>query len=96
MTDLNKHKLVLRSIAKAFDSLLKAKAHQAIAYQHPRLIVKVTRRGKPDKGSNHASHAEFVLTIGRPAFRERVFIKHCIKAGESFPVKRVQLRFVKP
>jgi len=34
-----------------------------------------------------------VLTIGRPNYAEREFIKLCKKAGEPFPVKKMQLKF---
>lgn len=33
------------------------------------------------------------LTVGRPNWTEKQFIKQCIKAGEKFPVRKVQLKF---
>lgn len=36
-----------------------------------------------------------LITIGTPNSRERDFIKMCKKAGEKFPIKKVQLKFVK-
>lgn len=37
---------------------------------------------------------EIVLTIGRPNYAERQFIKQAIKAGEKFPIKKIQLKFI--
>jgi hypothetical protein len=33
------------------------------------------------------------LTIGKPNYSERKFIKQCIKAGEPFPIKKIQLKY---
>lgn len=33
------------------------------------------------------------LTIGRPNYSERKFIKQCVKAGEPFPIKKIQLKY---
>jgi hypothetical protein len=34
-----------------------------------------------------------VFTIGKPNYEEREFIKKCKKAGEPFPVKKIQVKF---
>jgi hypothetical protein len=36
-----------------------------------------------------------IIPFGRPNYRERVFIRDCIHAGEKFPVKKVQLDFAR-
>jgi hypothetical protein len=33
------------------------------------------------------------FTIGKPNYAERAFIKKCQRAGERFPVRRIQLQF---
>jgi len=38
---------------------------------------------------------EFVVTIGKPNFKEREFIKLAKKSGEPFPIKKIQLIFKK-
>lgn len=43
----------------------------------------------PRKGSK----IEVVLTHGRPNYAQRQFIRRCQRAGEPFPVRKVQLRF---
>ena len=54
------------------------------------LVVRLTRRHKFSKRN---SRNEYVLTIGKPNYLERAFIKSCKKAGEPFPVKKVQIKF---
>ena len=57
-------------------------------YVSEKLVIKATRRGKYRKNGN----VEIVLTIGRPNYIERKFIKCCKKAGEKFPIKKIQLK----
>lgn len=52
-------------------------------------VVKASWRFKPN-GRN--SREEMVVTFGAPNYEAREFIKKCKKAGEPFPVKKVQLR----
>jgi hypothetical protein len=51
--------------------------------------VKATWRNKT---SGRNSREEMVVTFGTPNYLDRIFIKKCKKAGESFPVKKIQFR----
>lgn len=66
---------------------------KATKYLNPKLVVRATRTlyGKrlPAKNQN----IEITLTIGRPNYVEREFVKACLKAGEPFPVKRTIIKF---
>jgi hypothetical protein len=64
--------------------------HKATKYLSPKLVIKATRRDRPSKRERSVS---VVVTIGIPNYRERDFIKKCQRAGESFPVKRIQFQF---
>jgi hypothetical protein len=64
----------------------------ASCYEDPNLVVTATRRGKADKRQRHL---EMVLTIGKPNYRGRAFVKECQMAGEPFPVKKAQVRWMK-
>lgn len=68
-------------------------AHRATKFVDRNFVVRATRKliaGRlPRKGYN----VEITLTFGRPNYRERQFIKACVKAGEPFPVKKVQIKF---
>lgn len=62
---------------------------KATKYVSPTYVIKASRRHKPRKGERQA---EIVLTLGRPNYAERAFIATAKKAGEPFPIRKVQLR----
>jgi len=87
----NQSKVSRTSILKAVECVLGSyNVRQAVVFQHPDLTVKLTRQCKPDPRRRYET---FILTVGEPAYREREFIKLCKKAGEPFPVRKVQLKF---
>jgi hypothetical protein len=63
---------------------------QATVYVSENHIVRATALHPMDARSRSNS---LVVTIGKPNFREREFIKTCQKAGEPLPVRKVQLKF---
>lgn len=67
---------------------------KATKYISPKEIVRATRKtyGKKIRHGNIEIH----LTIGRPNYAEREFIKLCQKAGEPFPIKKIQLKYCNP
>jgi hypothetical protein len=80
----------MKEYAKVAQALLDSGAYQAVLYVSPTRTIKATRkrlRGKFDRRS-----VELILTDGPPAYAERQRIKLLKKAGEPFPVKKVQLR----
>lgn len=58
-------------------------------YLAPDLVVKATAQRRKD---SRARGRTFIVTIGKPNYRERAFIKKCKAAGEPFPVKKIMLR----
>lgn len=76
-------------IARLVQSLQKTGASKATCYVSETETIKVTRMGKLDR---RASRTELRVTFGRPNWAERQFIKACKRAGEPFPIKKVQLR----
>jgi hypothetical protein len=73
---------------------------QATSYESEKLVVKATaqtygkngKRKRPDLRTNRET---FLVTVGAPNYAEREFIKQLVKAGEPFPVKKIQLKFLK-
>lgn len=65
---------------------------QATKYLSPNLVARATRRryGKHKRASQRS--LELVVNIGPPNYREREFIRRCQKAGEPFPVRKIQVR----
>lgn len=78
------------NVGAVVGTLIRTRAYRATKYVNKNRVIKATRRHKSDKRDRQS---EFVVTIGKPNYREREFIKLCRKAGEPFPVKKVQLKF---
>ena len=69
-------------------ALIESGAKTAIKYLDAKTVVRATWRFKP---RSRRTREEIVVTFGAPNYRERLFIKRCAKAGEPFPVRKVQL-----
>lgn len=63
---------------------------RATAYINEKFTVKATRQRREDRGDNSAT---ILVTVGAPNFVERRFIRLAKKAGEPFPIKKIQLKF---
>lgn len=61
----------------------------ATKYLSPKLVIRATWHNKPSKRNNRET---MVVTFGQPNYLERAFVKLAKKAGEPFPIKKVQLR----
>ena len=89
---MSQAELVARGAARCLRALSNPRVRKATCYLQPRLVVKVTRRHKPNR---RAFYENTVLTFGRPNYEERIFLARCQKAGEPLPVKKVQLKLYK-
>ena len=88
-------KQIKNAVSQVVDILISTEAKSAVKYLNDKLTIKASRklfRGKIDKRN---TIIQIVLTIGKPNYEAREFIKKCKKAGEPFPVKKVQLKFTK-
>ena len=79
-------KRLAMNAGKVIATLLDPQCKQAIKYILPELRIKATKLIR-DNGI-----ADIRLNIGPPSYAERKFIKNCEKAGEPFPVKKIQIR----
>ena len=61
-------------------------------YDSKDLVVKVSRKHKLDARGHQST---FVVTVGRPNYAERKFIDKCFEAGQSLPLRKLQLKFWK-
>lgn len=61
----------------------------ATKYIDPKQVARATYIFKPD---GRCRRVELRVTYGAPNYRERQFIKDCKRAGEPFPVRKVQLK----
>lgn len=89
------NKVPLNAITNVIEQLLRFNAVKTTKYLATNLVVRAVRKRtglRIDKRSN----TQITLTIGRPNYIERDFIKDCQKAKEPFPVKGVQLKLYTP
>lgn len=70
-------------------ALASSDAKSVVKVIDDKTVVKATWRFKPD-GRN--KREEMVVTIGAPDYRIASFIKKCRKAGEPFPIKKLQYK----
>lgn len=85
---------IKKHIGQVIDCLIANDARKATKFISPKLVITATRKifgGEIDKRAN----IEVVIKIGKPNFAERDFIKQCKKAGEPFPVKKIQIKTIK-
>lgn len=59
----------------------------ATKFVSPILMARATYRTKLD-----GNRVEITITYGQPNFEERKFVKLCKRAGEPFPVRKVQFK----
>jgi len=86
--------LVVNSVSHCLSPLLGSSAVKATKYISPEFTVKAKRKEFKDNTSSRRT--EIHVTFGAPNYEEREVIKRCRKAGEPFPIKKVQLKFAKP
>lgn len=87
----------MNSYQKVIETLINQNAYKATYYISPKEIIRAVRKrykfGKNKKTLPRKDHnIEIMLTIGRPNYTEREFIKLCQKAKEPFPVKKIQIK----
>ena len=75
------------------DAVINTGARQAIKFLSDKRTVKATRRLYNGRINKRDRRIEILFTIGTPNYLERAFIKQARKAGEPFPIKKIQLKF---
>lgn len=92
MRKVNAYESAILDVLEQAGNSIVTGVKSAVKYMSPRDVVKATLRFRPTRRS---TRSEVVLTIGCPNYEERKFVKLCQKAGEPFPVKKMQLKFYK-
>lgn len=81
-------------IGNTVAALLNTKtARQVTCIVDARLSIVATKRHKTRAD---AQRVEVVVTIGRPNFKSRALIRAAKRAGEPFPIKKLQYEHTKP
>jgi hypothetical protein len=89
-------KSILSAVSQVVSAIADNDASRAAKYLSEKLVVRGSRPVFGPKGKRRilkGGNISLVLTIGRPNHEQREFIRKCKKAGEPFPVKKVQLKF---
>lgn len=81
------------NLSKVFETLLTTGAWKATLYLSHNEVVRATRIWRRHRKTQSVKPIEVRLTVGRPNFAERKFVKACQQASQSFPVRKVQLKF---
>lgn len=81
----------MRKLGEAIgDVVTGPECRRATAYISPTLTMKATAQRRQDGRDKSAT---VLVTVGRPNFVERRFIKVCKKAGMAFPLQQIQWKF---
>jgi hypothetical protein len=83
--------MTMRHVNSLIATILRTPGERkATKYLSPKDVVTVALRRYRGRVSTKGTN-EFVVKIGRPNYRERLFVKACRKAGEPFPMRKVQI-----
>lgn len=77
-------------VASTIQAVITAGAWRGVHYVGPKEVIRVTRERYDHKLDKHQLNLR--VHIGPPNYIERDFIKEARRAGEPFPVKKVQLQ----
>lgn len=78
------------AVDRVISVLMAGDARRATLFISPREVVSACRRHRRNRRDRSE---DFVLKVGAPNYAERAFIVSCRKAGEPFPLKKVQVKF---
>ena len=82
-----------KTVATLVEMLEVGGAWRAVKYVTPKRVIRATQKLHRGRVRRSTANLEVLVTIGRPNYRERQYIKACLKAGEPFPVRKVALQF---
>lgn len=77
---------------KIITELLSSKAMKATWYESPKRIVRVVRTKYDNKFPQ--GNIQITLTIGKPNYAERDFIKILKRDGVAFPSQQIYLKYL--
>ena len=88
----------MKNYNKVIEAVLGKDVIRATEYISEKFIVRAVKKTYRFNGRNpnRKGNVEITLTLGRPNFLEREFIKLCQKSGEPFPVKNIQVKLYNP
>lgn len=80
-------------VQQCVDTLIAAKARSVTKFVAPNQIVRASMTLYDKRWPRKNWNSLYVkLTLGKPNYREREFIKDLVAAGEKFPVRKLWVR----
>lgn len=84
----------LNALTRLVAAMIDPNVRTATAYMSPVYTMRLSKVHRHVR-SNGRSRT-FSLTLGKPNYEARQFVKRALRAAEPFPVKKVQLRMWPP
>lgn len=88
-------KIPRKIFGELIELILEGGAVRATKYYDDHTVVSAQRKLFQGKIYRKDRRAEIIFKIGVPNYKELKFIKLCKKSGEPFPVKKIQIKFIK-
>jgi len=85
-------KVSRKDVGLVMETILSFNLKRVTMYLKPDFVISAQRKCWGGKIDLRDKSVEIVVKIGKPNFAEREFIKLCKKAGEPFPVKKLQFK----
>jgi hypothetical protein len=82
----------MNAYSQVINALIDSRAYKATKYLAPNVVVNATRIVKGGRIDGRDASAEIYVKVGKPNFLERQFVKAAIKAGQTFPIRKVQIK----
>lgn len=86
-------KIPMNAISGTIEALLRTGARSATKYLDQNTTVRVSRKIFKRGGKRRGTDETLLVTLGRPNYSARQFVKACKRAREPFPVRKIQLKF---
>jgi len=86
-------KVSRKDVGLVLETILEISAKRVTKYLRPDFVISAHRKSFRGKIDDRDKIAEIVVKIGNPNYAEREFIKLAKKAGEPFPIKKLQFKF---
>jgi hypothetical protein len=88
-------KIPRKIFSELTEIILEGGAIKATKYYDNQTVVTATRKLFGGKIYKRDRRIEILFKIGKPNYAEMEFIKKCKKAKEPFPIKKIQIKWLK-
>ena len=83
------------NVGRVINALLVNSARRATKFENEKQVISAARLIFGKRISARETRTTIVVKIGKLNYLERKFIKLAKKSGETFPIKKIQLKFLR-